>query len=124
MNTTITDLIGKTLTSVTGAVGDDEMVFATTDGERFRFYHYQDCCETVSIEDVIGDLNDLIGSPLTMAEESTSGENPDGITKEWQDSFTWTFYRFATVKGYVTVRWYGESNGYYSESVDFERVEP
>lgn len=25
-------------------------------------------------------------------------------------------------KGYITVRWLGESNGYYSEEVDFERV--
>jgi hypothetical protein len=54
-----------------------------------------------------------------LVEESTSGENPPGVKVEYQNSFTWTFYRFGTVKGYVTVRWYGESNGYYSESVDF-----
>lgn len=32
------------------------------------------------------------------------------------------WYKFGTIKGYVTVRWYGESNGYYSEEVNFERV--
>ena len=59
-----------------------------------------------------------------MAEESSSDKNPDGVTKGYQDdSFTWTFYKFATRKGYVDVRWYGESNGYYSEAVDFEEVE-
>ncbi|WP_458249914.1 hypothetical protein [Bacillus paranthracis] len=27
------------------------------------------------------------------------------------------------MKGYVTLRWLGESNGYYSESVDFVQLE-
>ena len=85
--------------------------------------HDQDCCEDVSVEDIAGNIQDLIGSPILQAEESTSDETPEGVKPEYQDSFTWTFYKLATVKGYVTIRWYGESNGYYSESVDFEKVE-
>jgi hypothetical protein len=115
------DLIGKTLTKAE-QVGDDEIVFITNEGKRYKLYHSQDCCESVTIEDIVGDLGDLIGSPILIAEEVTSNENPEGVTKEYQDSFTWTFYKFATRKGYVDIRWYGESNGYYSESVDFEEA--
>jgi hypothetical protein len=55
-----------------------------------------------------------------MAEEVVS-ENSEHAP-QYPDSWTWTFYKFATIKGYVTIRWLGESNGYYSESVDFEVI--
>lgn len=114
------ELKGKTLAAVENK--GDEVRFVASNGEQYKLYHSQDCCENVTVEDVCGDLGDLIGSPILQAEEVTSDTNPDGVTKEYQDSFTWTFYKLATVKGAVTIRWYGESNGYYSESVDFERV--
>jgi hypothetical protein len=124
MKTEFKALIGKTLQSVTGKVGDGEMTFGITTGERYRLFHYQDCCESVTVEDICGDLSDLIGSPIIQAEESVSDENPPGFIKDgYQDSFTWTFYRIATAKGQVVIRWYGESNGYYSEKVDFERMD-
>lgn len=110
----IDDMIGRTFLKVINT--GDELIFEDEHG-RFKFYHSQDCCENVTIEDVVGDLNDLVGVPLMRAEESTSGENPPGVEKGYQESFTWTFYKFATIKGYVDVRWYGSSNGYYSEGV-------
>jgi hypothetical protein len=118
----IEQLLGKTIGSIDRPAGD-EIVFTLDTGEQFRMYHSQDCCEIVTVDDIAGDLDDLIGTPIVKAEEVTSSENPPGVTKEYQDSFTWTFYHLATVKGYVTIRWYGESNGYYSESVDFARIE-
>lgn len=118
------DLLGKTLVGVENK-GDEELIFTLESGEIAKLYHSQDCCESVSINDIIGNLNDLVGSPLLMAEEVRSEEQPDGIEKpEYQDSFTWTFYKLATIKGYVTIRWLGESNGYYSESVDFSITLP
>jgi len=118
----ISALVGLTLTSVENH-GNEEIVFTASDGRVFKLYHEQDCCESVSVEDIAGDLNDLVGAPILQAEEVTSGDNPPGVQPEWQDeSYTWTFYKLATIKGYVTIRWYGSSNGYYSEGVDFCEV--
>lgn len=115
------DLHGKILKGIEKT--EDELIFDVDDGTRYRMYHSQDCCESVTIEDICGNLGDLIGTPILMAEEVVSDNvNPEGVIKEYQDSFTWTFYKLATIKGSVTIRWYGESNGYYSESVDFEKT--
>ena len=117
------DLVGQALSAI--EVRDDEIVFAVEKGAHYRMYHPQDCCESVTVESIVGDLLDLIGEPILLAEESTSNENPanaDPEKTEYQDSFTWTFYKLATRKGYVDIRWYGDSNGYYSESVYFDKV--
>ena len=108
-------MLGKTFVQVTGSVGGYEMLFETADGERFMFAHQQDCCESVDINDIVGDLQDLCGTPLLVAEEVSGATEPDA---EHYESYTYTFYKFATRKGYVDVRWLGESNGYYSEGVD------
>jgi hypothetical protein len=110
-------MLGKTFVEVTGSVGDREMIFVTEDGQRFMFAHQQDCCESVDINDIVGDLQDLVGSPMLQAEE-VSGVTPVDFNEMDHESVTWTFYKFATRKGYVDVRWLGESNGYYSEGVD------
>jgi hypothetical protein len=112
------DLLGKTLTSVRGAPGDDEIVFETSDGRKYKLLHDQDCCESVLVEDVIGDYGDLLGTPLLMAEEISNADGPN----LGHDSYTWTFYKLATINGYVTIRWYGSSNGCYSEKVSFEVI--
>ena len=108
-------MLGKTFVQVTGSVGSGEMLFETATGERFMFAHQQDCCESVDINDIVGDLQDLVGEPMLVAEEVKGATEPD---EEHYESYTYTFYKFATRKGYVDVRWLGESNGYYSESVE------
>lgn len=118
-------LLGKTLAHVEVTEDKERIIFTVEDSTEYIMFHSQVCCETVSVEDIIGDINDLIGSPILQAEEVVhDNQTPEGVpVKEWQDdSFTWTFYKLATIKGYVTIRWYGSSNGYYSESVQFERT--
>lgn len=121
----IIELIGKTLVEIKHLSDrSDLVIFKCSDGEEFRMYHAQNCCEGVSIDNVDGDVNDLIGTPiLSASEESNRDANPSGIDKGYQESFTWTFYKIATIKGSITIRWYGESNGYYSESVEFIKKE-
>ncbi len=98
-------------------VHDAEIIFRTFDTNRtFRLFHRQDCCEDVYVESVVGDVVDLLLSPILLAEEVVTGESGT------DESATFTFYKLATVKGYVDIRWVGRSNGYYSERVDFEEV--
>tara|TARA_R110001606_G_scaffold97047_2_gene214517 strand:- start:55 stop:498 length:444 start_codon:yes stop_codon:yes gene_type:complete len=106
---------------------DDEIHFHLTDTHYVSMHHDQDCCECVYIEDIVGDLDDLIGTTLLLVEEVNNYE-PDDVVRipedhaSWDDSETWTYYRFSTEKGDVSIRWYGSSNGYYSESVDIEII--
>lgn len=117
--TSLEDLKGRVLYRVE-QIHNDELRFYLTEDHYVRMYHQQDCCESVTIEDIAGDLDDLVETPLLLAEE-VSGNDP-APSEEYYDSYTWTYYRFRTIKGSVDIRWYGTSNGYYSESVDIEIV--
>ncbi|WP_297428678.1 hypothetical protein [Clostridium sp.] len=120
MSITFEDLKGKILTKVDVSEEKDEILFYT-DTEIYKMFHNQECSESVTIEDINGDIKDIMGKPIVLAEESTSYENPRN--NEYDDSsFTWTFYKLATIKGYVDIRRYGNSNGFYSEAVDFEKI--
>ena len=107
----VSDMLGKTFSRV---VSDGDTVTFQNDEVRYTLYHDQDCCESVGVEEIIGDLEDLVGWPMLIAKEDTNADDPGTCNSE---SYTWTFYSFATFKGYVTIRFLGESNGYYSEEV-------
>lgn len=115
VDVSFSELQGKTLKSVEAS--SDEIRFETDDGVIYLMLHEQDCCENVSVEDVTGDWDDVIGSEILLAEErSQTDENAE------YESGTWTFYEIASLKGRVQIRWYGSSNGYYSEDVSFKKV--
>lgn len=90
------------------------------DGTTISQYHEQDCCESVVIEQVDGDPSKHVGAiahelleKVLHPEDMQADDLPDYI-----ESLTATFYTLKTSKGYLDWRWYGESNGYYSESVE------
>ena len=100
----------------------DAIWFTLSDGQVYVLEHRQECCEDVYLDDVCGDLEDLIGLPLLIAEEACKEQEvPQGIdaSEYYLDySYSWTFYKLGTNRGYVTLRWFGSSNGYYSEVAD------
>lgn len=109
------ELKGKVFSSIEGLSEGEELVKFYIDGKlAYILAHFQECCESVYIEDVCGEVEDLIGSEILMAEETSN--NDEGRLDEYDMSYTWTFYKLATIKGYVTIRWYGTSNGCYGES--------
>lgn len=111
-------LAGATILSAQESSGSEgaEIVIITTRGT-IRMYHQQDCCESVYVEDIIGSLDDLVGGQIVLIEECVDPEDFCGEPDFRDESETWTFYEVRTTKGDVTIRWYGTSNGYYSESV-------
>lgn len=118
-------LVGCTVTECNKDHDKTWLSFTLDDGRTFILFHRQDCCEGVYLDDVCGDLADIVGSPILLAEavsvSGVSGDATDPPPKapSSDESWTWTFYKIATVKGSVTLRWYGVSNGYYSERVTF-----
>ncbi len=102
----------------------EEIWFYCKNGDIVRMFHDQHCCESVCLYDDDGLTNgiDIFTDCEWCEVEEIIQTERDGVdgADEYDDSYTWTFYKFRTNKGYDTMRWYGTSNGYYSESVDFE----
>ena len=115
-------LANKKIVDVRGLTrGSDYISILFADGDAIKFYHSQKCCESVEVDDVYGCEDDLIDAILYDIELVQSN---DRRKDKYDESYTWSFYKFRTSKGYVDVRWYGCSNGYYSEAVDVEYFNP
>lgn len=116
-------IINQTITNIVGANQDSDRVeFTLENGKKISMYHCQDCCESVGVDYIEGDINDIIGTPVIEAYE----DNEEPETPVWEyapESHTWTSFTFITEKGKVVIRWLGVSNGYYSESVEISILE-
>ena len=118
------DLVGQTITAIKVDEYKSAIDFTLSNGEIYSLYHAQECCENVAIEDICGNLDDLINSPILLAEKlpmlmllkslPKKTIRITGMNVRNGPSINWLPF-----KGYVTIRWYGESNGYYSTSVSW-----
>lgn len=107
-------LTGKVISCIKEDEEDDyELHIECSDGTHFKMFHDQDCCESVKLIDGLEDLKALIGGRIEFAEVIVNGQDKNN------DHETWTFYKLSTIQASATLRWYGTSNGYYSEGVDF-----
>jgi hypothetical protein len=95
-------LLNKTIIDIEISKWKTSMRLVCSDGYIYDIKHDQNCCEDVHLEDICGELEDIIGSPILLAEESTSDKNP----LPNYECFQWTFYTLRTIKGTVTLRWW------------------
>lgn len=93
---------------------DDRVYMLGANNKLYVLLHIQECCEDVYLGDIVGDVKDLLNTPILMAEENIVDLVPD----EYNESATATFYKLATIKGFVDIRFNGSSNGYYSEKAE------
>ena len=110
----IDELVGKV---VRGLAYDEYYFQILTDDCVYIFYHEYNCCESVWLTQVDGISDKIIGSRIVIAEVVTDEKDTD------YGHITWTFYKIGTNKGIIDFRFQGESNGYYSESVDLIKIE-
>lgn len=111
------EFVGEVPVRIDGCVpGSDSIRFTMKSGKVIQMFHYRECCENVSVEEVIGcDPQDLIGEEILFAETTSNSEN-----SIYGDVAQWTFYKIGSHGGFMTIHWFGSSNGYYGTSVDIE----
>ena len=90
-------------------------------GREFLMQHDQDCCEEVGVESVTGCVARAVGEVITDAVVHTNKDEPGRADEHGYiaESHTWTYYTIRTQSETIVIRWYGSSNGYYSEEVSF-----
>ena len=107
-------LVGEVLSHVDESDGD--LLLTTQSGRQIRFYHDQECCESVYIEDQDGEWHELIGKVLTNVSESSDFSDDD------LDCVQKTEFAFTADDTTVVSKWHGESNGYYSTDVSIREI--
>lgn len=110
------DLIGESIRAIEKFDDQRVIVRLRTGWQSFIFFHDQDCCELVELREA--NMDGIIGKVICAVSAEVDHNLPEGA--EQMESFTNTTFTFKTEDGSVgTLRFLGQSNGYYSESVEF-----
>ena len=123
----VSDIVGKRVLAVNGLrKGSEAVDFLLSDGSVFEMAYHPDCYASCYILELDCAPEDFVDQVVLSAEvvSNSGAESPPPPGEYAPDSYTWTFVKFSTSKGHFTVRWYGESNGYYSETPSFTRLPP
>lgn len=100
----VSDFVGLTFIKIEVSDDQAQVHFWASDNKQFIMFHEQDCCENVYLEDVDGEFDFLIGTPILCAEEVTKDLSEMAVIDPHKyDSATWTFYHLNTKNGYVTL---------------------
>jgi hypothetical protein len=110
------DLVGETLAYIDVDPDGYQILLTTESGRKIKIYHDQNCCESVQIIGTDGEWRSVIGKPLVLVEHNE--HQGDGPPYDDAESWTYTDLVFRVNDATVISKWVGESNGYYSESVD------
>lgn len=105
-------LLGETVRSVK-QIDKEEIRFETESGRKFVIMHSQDCCESVVIHDVSGDLQTLVGQKIVVYEGSWDNDLPSSMEPGMVESFTRSIFKVND----IVIECFGQSNGYYNESM-------
>ena len=116
------ELKGQIVKEITGLEKNSPEVHIVTNQTTYKLYHHQDCCESVFVENVIGDEKDILNEEIIFAEEDAGANDPDWYGDNYNDSHTWTKYVLKTKNASLEFWFLGESNGYYNESVSIKKI--
>ena len=111
-------LVGEVLDAVDIDREENQILLTARSGRKFLVYHEQDCCEKVQIVGQDGGFDKLIGKPIVEARDFAVDTSEEAI----DSSQTTTALVFRVDDQTVVSRWIGDSNGYYSESVDIAEL--
>lgn len=124
-----TDLVGKRVLAVSVNENRDNAEVSTDSGEHYNFILRGECCSS-SYYTADAQWQELVGAKVLRIEDRSSdqymrGEQVERVS-EWAgaqetEHLLWYFLVFVTDRGYFTIDWRNDSNGYYSGWVELDK---